>query len=459
MERWLDGRITWSSVAGYYEHLDRDLALGPNVASFLGHSNLRIAAMGLPRALDEPRATEDELATMERHLGEALDAGYLGLSLSMLPWHRMDGDPFVGISIPSQQAAPREYTRLARTLRRRGRILQATPNAVARTTVLQLLALSAGFRLRRPLKTTIVAALDAKTYPFIYRLATGLATVANRVLGGDLRFQALATPFLLYGDGITNPAFEELEAGMEAIGLDPETRKARFRDPAFRERFRGQWTAPGIKVFHWNLDDIWILGVPGHEEWTGRSFADVARELELDPVDLFMDLVAEHDEALRWKTVAANERDGPRRFMLGHPFTLPGFSDAGAHTRNMGFQDGHLHVLRDSLRHPGWMSPQRAVARLTRETADWLGLDAGRLDEGARADLAVLDPERLRRDLPDEPVEQRPDFLYGAMRMVRESAGIVRHVLVGGRPVFDEEEGFHPDLGRRRFGRLLRASA
>ena len=44
----------------------------------------------------------------------------------------------------------------------------------------------------------------------------------------------------------------------------------------------------------------------------------------------------------------------------------------------------------------------------------------------------------------------------GAMRMVRRSDGVVRRVFIGGRSAYCWPDGFHPDLGRKKLGRLLR---
>ena len=131
LTRWLGGKVTWRGPREYYDHLAA-LPLGPNVASFLGHSSVRLAVMGTARSLREPRATADELAQMAALVREAAGAGFLGLSIDMLPWHRMDGAPFRGVSVPSQQAHPSEYAALAGVVREHGGVLQATPNALRR---------------------------------------------------------------------------------------------------------------------------------------------------------------------------------------------------------------------------------------------------------------------------------------------------------------------------------------
>ncbi|MFN7507194.1 MAG: hypothetical protein ACK5Q1_16725, partial [Limnobacter sp.] len=45
------------------------------------------------------------------------------------------------------------------------------------------------------------------------------------------------------------------------------------------------------------------------------------------------------------------------------------------------------------------MSMEHAVWRLTGEQADWLGIEAGKIRVGDRADLVVLNPEALNQNL------------------------------------------------------------
>lgn len=451
LARWLGGKVTWRGPREYYDHLDA-LPLGPNVASFLGHSSVRMAVMGTARSLREPRANAEELARMAALIREAAESGFLGLSIDMLPWHRMDGAPFRGVSVPSQQAHWAEHGALADVVRERGGVLQATPNALRRDTVVRLLSCSAGLR-RRPLRTTIIAALDVTSDRSVHRLAPLSAQLANRLLNADVRYQALAEPFLNFCDGPLTPIFEELPAGVDAISAPPDERRRMFQDPAYRAAFRRQWTGRG-HAFHRDLARMDVVAAPD-PSLAGRSFADIARERRRDPIECFLDLLAEHDTALRWRTVVANDRPGPRRALLAHPCILPGFNDAGAHSRNMAFQDGALQVLREAQADPAWMTVERAVHRLTGEPAAWLGLDAGTLSQGAIADLVVIDPERLRTGL-GEPVELVDPRLGGIMRMVKRSEGVVRQVVIGGRVAF-EAGRFAAGYGETRFGRLLRA--
>ena len=84
----------WEDPAGYLRHLD-ELPLGPNVTAMFGHSAVRASVMGLGRSVDaDAKATQHELDEMRRHLDDARDAGYLGMSCNTVPWDKLDGDRF-----------------------------------------------------------------------------------------------------------------------------------------------------------------------------------------------------------------------------------------------------------------------------------------------------------------------------------------------------------------------------
>jgi N-acyl-D-aspartate/D-glutamate deacylase len=450
---------SWDGPAAYYEHL-ASLALGPNIAALLGHSAIRAAAMGLGRSLDaSERPRPDELAHMRSLLAEALDAGYLGLSINTLPWDKMDGELYRSRPTPSVFASWSEYRALAELLRERGAILQGVPNLSTKLNVVLFALISAGL-VRRPLKTMLIAMMDAIAARGIHRVTGVLTRLTNRVLGGDLRFQALPNTFDMWVDGIEVPVFEEFGAGTEALHIeDPQQRATLLRDADYRRRFKKQWRNRLVgRAYHRDLSEIRIIDCPD-AALIGRSFAEIAGEGG-DPIDVMLDLVAEHGRSLRWTTVIANDRRDQLERIVAHPDALIGFSDAGAHLRNMAYYNFPLRMLklvRDAEREGrAFMSVARAVHRLSAEIADWLGLDAGRLVEGARGDLVVVDPVGLDGEL--EEVHEEPMAEFGDLpRLVRRNARAVRRVLVNGRTAY-ADGSLRPELGRERgFGRVLEA--
>src|SRR5687767_5202364 len=111
----------------------------------------------------------------------------------------MDGDSFRSRPMPSVFARWSEYRRFARTLRERGRVLQAVPNVSTKVNFPLFLLLSAGL-LRRALKTTVISMMDIKADRLAFRLAGWTARFANRFLGADFRLQALPDVFDLWAD-------------------------------------------------------------------------------------------------------------------------------------------------------------------------------------------------------------------------------------------------------------------
>ncbi len=450
----------WDSPEGYLDHLDRQ-PLGPNVMSFLGHSAIRAHVMGLGRALDDSvEPTRGELDRMAAMLERALDAGYLGLSINTLPWDKMDGDRFRSRPTPSVFARWKEYRHLAAVLRRRGAVFQGVPDFSGRWNLVLFAAIASGIR-RRPLRTTLISLLDAPSAPGAYRALGGGASFARRVFKADVRLQSLPQPFRLWTDGLENPVMEELGAGTEALHLATAARSDLLRDPEYRSRFRKQWMNRFKgRAYHRDLAEARVVSCPD-PGLVGRTFADIASERGADRVDTFLDLQAEFGNDLRWTTTVGNMNEDSVAWIVAHPQAQIGFSDAGAHLRNMAFYNFPLHLLRLVRRREQAgrpiMSIGRAVHRLTAELADYLGVDAGRLAVGKRADLVVVDPSALD-DRIDDVVEAPMPGIGGLRRLVNRNDGVVRAVLVNGRTAWSGDvpaPGFGIDGG---FGTVLRST-
>jgi N-acyl-D-aspartate/D-glutamate deacylase len=450
VRKWLAASTEWDTPRDYLAHL-RTLPLGPHVAPLLGHSALRTAVMGLERSLGE-RATDDEIARMRVLALEALDAGCFGISVDRVHWHKVSG-AFAGRSLPSHYADARELRMLADVCRERDAVFQVTPNT-AIGSVLRVLALGIGV-FRPPLRLTVLSALDMTDAPQLWRVYGLAAFVMNRLLGSNLRFQTLPEPLAVYADGPVTPLFEEFASGVELNTCDAAARRSLWRSAGFRERFRRDWERGGLHAFHRDAARMTIVSSPDPSH-AGRTFADVGRDMGLDPCAAVMELLERHDEDLRWVACGANERAWVRERLASHPHILPGFSDAGAHARNLAYFDSALALLRQAIA-TGFMSPERAIARVTGEAARWFNVDAGELREGRRADVVLLHPEALRQPAPG-PIEVADAAFDGARRMVKRAPGCVAAVFVRGIELVRDGEPLAA-LGRVAAGTLLAPTA
>ncbi|QFS88042.1 MULTISPECIES: N-acyl-D-amino-acid deacylase family protein [unclassified Marinobacter] len=449
---------TWSTPKQWVEHIQQ-VPLGPNVISFLGHSDLRVGVMGLSRATDLAiQPTEEEMQTMERLLKEALEEGFLGLSTMCLKWDKVDGDREWSKSLPSTYAKWKEVARLNKLVRQYNRVHQGAPNAATPLQILQYVRECLGW-LRRPLKTTLISQMDLKGSAYLTNL-TRLTSVFTNALRGDFRWQVLPTPFTVYADGIDVVFFEEFGAGEMALDLkDAVERNELLKDEAYRRKFRkfyGEKLSP--RVWQRDFGDAMIIDCPD-QSLIGKNFEEVAKARGVHVVDLFLDLVVEFGKKIRWYTTVGNHRKQVLKRIVKDPRSLITFSDAGAHIRNMAFYNLPLRMLKlvhesieegDSI-----MTMEQAVHRLTGDQADWFGIDAGKIREGDRADLVVLDPSGFDQNL--EQVHWGDMENFDLQRLVNRNPGIVKTVLINGKLAVDEEE-ILPALGRDMgFGKFIPA--
>jgi N-acyl-D-aspartate/D-glutamate deacylase len=450
---------TWNNGEEYIATIE-DRPLGPNVCSFIGHSDIRTVTMGLARSTDHDiKPSAAELERMERMLTEALDAGFIGLSTNQLKFDKLDGEACRSRTLPSTYAKWRENRRLKKLVRARGRVLQSAPDITMPLNMVFQALQSVGL-FRKPMKTTLLAATDVKSNPFAPHILKGLSTFVNG-LGANFRFQHLPVPFTVYADGIDFVIFEEFGSGQEAMHLkDCLERDELMRDEAYRRRFRKDYDAKfGIRVWHRDFFDAKITDCPDPTV-IGKSFGQVGVDRGgVHPVDAFLDLVLEHGAKLRWYTTISNHRPEVLKKFAREPWVQLGFSDAGAHLRNMAFYNMGLRLLKHVRDAEGagqpFMTVEQAIHRLSGEIADWYSLDAGHLRIGDRADLSIIDPEHLG-DAVDGYAEEPVDQYGGLSRMVNRNDDCVAAVFISGQQVVSN--GRPTDiLGTVRTGAFLRA--
>ena len=410
----------------------------------LGHSDLRTAVLGLERATDgDVRPTDAELEKMAKLLDAALEAGMLGMSGMDAAIDKLDGDRFRSRALPSTFATWRERRRLIKVLRKRGRILQSAPNVDSPVSALMFFLTSSRILNRRKgVRMSMLVSADAKAMPLAVHVFGRGTRILNKVLGSSVKFQHLPVPFELYSDGIDLPVFEEFGAGTAALHLREQLeRNELLADESYRRKFRREFDRVklGPSLWHRDFHDAVIVECPD-KSLVGKSFGAIADERGLHPLDAFLDVLVENGERnVRWTTIVANHRPKQLDKLAADPSVHMGFSDAGAHLRNMAFYNFPLRLLkrtRDAHRAgKPFLTVERAVYRLTGELGEWFGINAGTLREGDRADFVVIDPAHLDESV-DSYHEEAVPFYGGLRRMVNRNDATVVATGVGGAVVF-----------------------
>ncbi len=183
------------------------------------------------------------------------------------------------------------------------------------------------------------------------------------------------------------------------------------------------------------LDRIFELGdPPEYEPAPDTSIAARARAAGIDPYRLLYDLLLENDGRSLLVRPLLGYSDfslDPVREMLLHPATVLGIGDGGAHVSVICDASTPTTMLtmwtRDRTR--GAKLPiETVVHKMTANNAELYGLsDRGTLTPGLRADVNVIDLDRLRLHAP----EFRNDLPSGARRLVQEASGYTATIVAG----------------------------
>ncbi len=435
---------SWRSTAEYLDTIDG--TLGINAGFMVGHSAIRRTVMGGEAVGRE--STADELAAMERLLHEGLDAGGIGFSSS---WARTHNDAD-GQMVPSRYASRDELLALCGVAgQHEGTSLEFIPQVGPfepwATALMADMSVAAG----RPLNWNVLTMSAATAGQSWAKLEAG--DVA-RARGGKV--VALTVP-MNFGLRLSLASGFILDAmpGWEQPMLMPRADKLLyFRDPANRRRLDELAQAdnnPLRGLATWSNKIVFDVLADENKQYVGRSIGEIAAEQSKDPWEMLCEIALADELLTSFGSPAAPEsdEDWQQRVALWRDSrALIGASDAGAHLDLLASFNYATILLDQAVRRRSLLSLEEAIHLITAAPADLYGLvDRGRLQEGAWADIVVLDPATVA----SHEVTMQFDLPGGAGRLYAEADGI-EHVLVNGRAIVRSGQ-----LTAERSGTLLRS--
>lgn len=438
-------RIPWD-FESFPEFLAaRDENLGVNAAFYVGHSNLRVWAVG--EAAYERESTAEEVAAMREILRAAMAAGAAGFSSSHSPTDFDAQDR----PVPSRLAALAELEALCDEVgaANRGSIAYLPFSAVGGLSEDDgELLIRLAHRARRPVIIQGLGARSKVDAPTATWPKSEAYLERARSLGAPVYSLLIARPFerpfsLARGTTMFEGALAFHRLFTEADTV--EARIAMLRDPAYRDAIRKSVDEPnrdpdaGPTTPPPQLATISVHRVrdAANRALEGRRLVDVAAERGVAPMDALVDLAL--SEALEteflWSTDSAEWREGTHQ-ASAHPQMLIGTSDAGAH---LGRDDGaefSSYFLAKWVREWGLWTLEAAIRELTAIPAAILDLgDRGLVLPGYAADLFLFDPDTIGPDLKVLGEDRIP----GQTRWRSRPRG-VRATIVNGVPIVENGE-------------------
>lgn len=387
----------------------------------------------------ERAATKDETARIAALLGEAMDAGAVGFSSTILNQHM----GFGGKPLACRNASRDELKAYANVLKQKdkGAIEVALTRQIGvlepdQCEVLDFLLDESG----RPV--TFIALFDRDDIPEAVR--DTLKRAAPMIAKGA-RPQTSPLPLTREIDMKSPFSFASFPSWKRVFADKTKAaQKAVYADKAFRDQFREELKNPQ-GFGNWERITLHEVRSPELKRFEGMSVAEIGRTEGKDGVDAFLDLTLADDLELEFTMTSFNTRVDRMSELLNNPAILIGLGDGGAHVDMLCDSGYPTYLLGTWVREREVLTLPEAVRRLTSDPADLFGItDRGRLLPGLAADIAIFDPTTIGSS---NRGERRFDLPGGGKRMVMPSKG-VRHTVVNGVVTYAEGEIVGEAAGR-----------
>jgi N-acyl-D-amino-acid deacylase len=426
----------WESFPEYLDTLGR-LRWSIDVATQVPHGAVRALVRG--DADDHAPATPQETDAMAALVGEAVAAGAYSLTTSRTLGHlSLDGTP-----VPGTYATYEELRALAKAVQLAGGSLMefataglavSDDDAVVDGEIDQIgrIANDVG------LSTTFIL-LQCHNAPERWRREAE-QSARWRARGASVVPLIAGRPFTsIWGWDVRHP-FMARSSYRRVSQLPLTERLVELRRPAVRagilaepDEFAGAAEQRSVERVQRVLAASYpMVGSPDYEPSPARSIGALAEARGVPPEEVAYDLLL--DDGAMLCSFVYNYADGDHDALyqqLLDSDAVVGLNDGGAHTGLI--CDSTIptymltHWVRDRQRGPRLDLPE-VVRRLTSQPADLYGLaDRGRIKPGLRADLNVIDFERLGLGVP----VATSDLPAGGVRMLQAATGYVLTTVAG----------------------------
>jgi N-acyl-D-amino-acid deacylase len=361
------------------EYLDSFPATSVNAGMLVGHNTLRLMAMGMA----DRAPTRAELYTMIALLEAGLKAGALGMSSGLF-------------TPPGSYAQPDEMAAFGHVLKRynAGYFTHLRDES---SKVLEAVAEAIDIADKCRVHVEIVHFKCSGTDNW-GKAKQALQMIADAKARG-LDVDCDSYPYAAGSNPLKNLLPQWVQSGgvpamIERLKL-PETR-ARIRSDIERDGLNNWGRIPS-----WDCVQISIS--PHLPQFAGRTILALATKRHQDPVDTLCDYLADDQGATRVLVTSISEDD--IEHIVASPLALVGsdgncvapYGTVGKGMPHPRFYGTFPRIIHHYVRERGALPLELAIHKMTGATARALKLkDRGLLRQGARADVAIFDPDDFR---------------------------------------------------------------
>ncbi len=413
----------WRTIGQYLDRIESN-GLAMNIATLAPHGPIRISAMGLAKGAPSKK----QMKQMRALVAQAMRDGALGLSTGL-------------IYPPGMYSDTDELKELARVVAAHGGVYTSHIRGSSETLIPAVKELlDVGRKTGVRVHHSHNEAVGRRHWPKIDRalaMEEQAAREGVRVSFDIFPYTAAATmmiaiypPWAL--EGGVDQLIERLKDKMTRRRIERDIERKKPSWPPWREH---GWPHNLVRATNWDAIFIGYVESRKNKRYEKRSLAELARITGKRPFDAISDLIIE--EAGRVSMLifeVSGERDD--RELLGRyaRHRLSAFctdaEDYGRGSPHPSAFGAFARILSKYVREDRLMTIEEAVRKMTSYPAGIFGLkDRGVIRPGAFADLAIIDPNRIK----DRANYEKPR---------REATG-VSHVIINGRVTFENNQALN----------------
>ncbi|MCX7626232.1 MAG: amidohydrolase family protein [Candidatus Sumerlaeaceae bacterium] len=365
---------TWATAEEYFALVEQTKP-AVNVASFVGHRNVRAAAMGFA----DRRPSHEELRAMKQEIEHSMEAGALGLSTGL-------------IYVPGMFAPTDELIELAKVVSRYGGIYASHVRGEGDR------LLSAVDEFFQIVNSANVAAQYSHLKASGRRNWGKIHYVVERIDQSVAQSTRLAFdryPYTASSTELSSLLPRWVLAGGREAALK------RLSRPEIRRQIRSELEDDFAGEEPWS--DILLANIIDNEfaRFRGWRLSAIAHELRMDEFDLFFELL--RASQLEIWICHFTMSEGDMVTVLTHPlcmvctdaesYSFSSLAGTVPHPRGFGAFPRFLQYF---VRERGLLSLEEAIRKITSLPAQMFGLrDRGVIRPGYAADLVLFNPSRI----------------------------------------------------------------
>ncbi|CAN7628659.1 amidohydrolase family protein [Phenylobacterium sp. LjRoot219] len=391
----------WQTFPEYLDRVEQ-LPKGVNVLSYLPLNPLLVYVMGVEAAKSrQPNAAE--IAEMHRLINEAMDAGAIGISMSVMGEEGNSHIDCDGTPMPTDCLEHDVILEISRALVERGEgVIQLLSHLLiyGDRSVSERMALQARGSGVRLLHNSFMTSEVINTIEEDLAWLDGL-----RAQGCDIYSSCMVNRgWIEAGLRQLDTAAGQLHAvrRISACNSDEEVLTL-LADPDFATAFAEEYSSKGPTNGGNGLEGQSVIAVgedPALQPYLGRTLGDIAEAEGRHVAQVLIDLGLRSKLALQLKS-AQITADDPRlaQRLMTHTAVVTGGSDGGAHTKSFGMGHAPTDIMLWLVREQKLVSVEEMHFHLALKQARSVQIyDRGALLPGFWADILIYDLDDLYFD-------------------------------------------------------------